>query len=365
MKIACITFHNSSNYGAVLQTYALKEYMTSLGHEYQIINYSNPEKLKFDSIFGRNKDLNFGGYLYKLISFPYNAYVKKKFILFSNKYLNITRMYHTHEELKTLNGEYDYFICGSDQVWNASMVRYDSAYFLSFVYNKAQKFSYAASFGKNTIAEKDVNFYSKMLSEIDRISVREKSGLNIVKKCSNKEAQVVLDPTLLLTSNQWGEIAVIPNVSKPYILAYVLRHDKVVQSFLDKLKKQTGMKVIYISRGFVSMLRDGATAIPSPEEWVGLFLNASYVVTTSFHGTAFSVNFNKPFFSFIQGDVNTDTNSRIVDFLESVELDNRIYTNSSDEKIDLIVPNFEKANKKLAKYRNESKQYIKDSLLDI
>ena len=362
MKIACLTFHNSSNYGAVLQTYALQESVTSLGHNYYIINYSNSEKRKFDSIFGKNKESCMLIYLYKLISSPFNAYIKRKFIMFTDKYLNVTSLYRSHEELKTLNGNYDYFNCGSDQVWNAEMIRYDSAYFLSFVSNEEQRLSYAASFGKSIITEDEKAFYNKMLLNINRISVREISGKDIVKQCSGKDAQVVLDPTLLLNKDQWSKIAVVRKSTAPYILVYALRHDPIVQAFLRKLKRQTGFRIIYISRGLGSMLRDGATSIPSPEEWVGLFMNASYVVTTSFHGTAFSANFNRPFFSFIEGDKNTDTNSRIVHFLKLIGLSDRLYTACPVDQIDLTVPDFDQVNEILSAKRRESLQYLMDSL---
>ncbi|NLM48334.1 MAG: polysaccharide pyruvyl transferase family protein [Epulopiscium sp.] len=297
-------------------------------------------------------------------SFPYNYFKKRKFINFSNEYLNISKKrFKSLEELKEINNDYDYFICGSDQIWNGTMIRFDSAYFLSFVDNTEKKIAYAASFGKVDISDQEFEFYKRELNNINKISVRETSASVIVKKCSNKFAEVVLDPTLLLSGTEWKYISRKEKVPKePYILTYCLSNNKEMQDFIKKLRLQTGYKVIGISRGLVPMFRECAFAVPSPLEFVQLFSNASYVVTNSFHGTAFSTNLNKNFFTFIKGERNTATNSRIVDFLENLGLADRIYTKCPKEKINISQPNFEEVNKKLEALRKKSINFLTESL---
>lgn len=360
-KVACLTFHDSSNYGAVLQAYALQYKLSKLGYNYSIINYSNAEKFKHDSLLKKNKELDIFHYFYKLLSFPYNLYKKNKFLKFSDKFLNITKKHNKFSELQCLSKEYDFIICGSDQVWNAEMVRFDQAYFLKFVDEKKKKIAYAASFGKAILNRESSEFYYRMLQDFDKISVREKNGEYIVKKIANKNAKVVLDPTLLLGISEWKNIAIMPEYNIPYILVYVLRHDPLILNFINLLKNKTGMKLVYISRGLVPMVREGATSIPSPEEWVGLFLKASFVVTNSFHGTAFSVNFNRPFFTFINGNPKDGTNSRIVDFLDLVGLRYRLNMDL-DSNLDLKSPDFSFANKQLELHREFSLKFLRDSL---
>lgn len=359
IKISCLTFHDSSNYGAVLQAYALQTYCTKLGHNYEIINYSNTEKHKFDSVFGRNKELPLFAYIYKLIQFPYHMYKKSKFKNFSNRYLNVSKQLINFEQLIDYGKTRDAIIAGSDQVWNISMIREDPAYFLAFTAPE-KRISYAASLGVSVLNKRQKDFYSNMLSDFTSISVREEAGKDIVLQTSGKDAQVVLDPTLLLLKEDWNKIAVSKEKGK-YIFAYILRHDSEIQKFLAKLKKQTGLPVIYVSRGYVSAVRDGATAVPSPERWVGLIMNAAYVVTTSFHGTAFSVNFHRNFYTFVKGKVTEDTNSRQVGLLKSLGLESRLNPNGPG-KICLEPPDFTKADQILASKRLEAKEFLEDAL---
>jgi len=363
MNIACITFHNSSNYGAVLQTYALQQVVRSMGHNYTILDYSNSEKLKHDSLIGRNKELSTFHYMYKLVSIPFNYIKKAKFIAFSDNYLCLSaKKYLTHADLQADGDKYDRYICGSDQVWNGEMVRYDSAYYLSFVKERNKKLSYAASFGRVELTTKDYTFYREQLKNIDKISVREKSGQDIVKECIGRIPELVLDPTLLLTPDEWSKLIPSKQDSKKYILTYCLSNNREMQNFITRLSRQTGLKVIGIARGIIPMLKENAYTIASPQEFVSLFANASYVVTDSFHGTAFSTNFNKSFFSFVKGDKYSATNSRITDFLTATNLVERIYTDAPQGKINTMPVDFSNANNYLKKRRQQSLKYLKDSI---
>lgn len=361
MRVACLTFHNSQNYGSVLQTYALQETVKGLGHDYHIIDYSTPEKRKFDSILGRNREMSLPHYLLKLASLPLNIHKQRRFADFSRMHLSITPRYSDYAELLELNDRYDRFICGSDQVWNAEMVRYDPSYFLTFVSDPDRKFAYAASFGVSSPSDRDLTFYSDMFSRFGLISVREKTGQDIIARCSKHKARLVLDPTLLLSTQQWNRVARYDYTSGQYILVYALRHDDSVQAFIRKLRLQTGLKVVYISRGVASILRDRAVAVPSPQQWLGLFQKAAYVVTTSFHGTAFSVNFNRPFFTFVKQDLG-NTNSRIVDFLDLVGMKDRIYTTCPNGEVDLNTPDFSRANRVLLRKRDDSIRFLEEAL---
>lgn len=364
MKIGCLTFHDSSNYGSVLQAYALQHAVIGLGHAYKIIDYSNPEKRKFDSLLFKNIEQSWKNYLYKIVSLPFNYSKKKKFIRFSKKYLCLEKPRVVDSKLLCdLNNKFDCFICGSDQIWNAKMIRFDTAYFLSFVEMQNRKVAYAASFGRVELSKKEEMFYKKQLETFDKISVRERSAQDIVQQCAQKKAELVVDPTLLLNSYQWLDfIDDVDILQKPYILTYCLSADQEMLRFLDKLKKDTGLPVIEIARSIFPVYKHSERIIPDPREFVKLIANASYIVTNSFHGTAFSTNLNRNFFVFIHGGRESTTNSRIVDFLEMVGLEKRLFFKCPDGEVDLNLPDFSSANERIARMRASSIEFLKSAM---
>lgn len=356
MKVSCLTFHDSTNYGTVLQAYALQTVVTGMGHEYEIINYSTPEKRKHDTVFGYNRELSFPFYLYKLANAPQNLYKTHLFRQFTQQYLKVTPRFYTMDQLREYAVGRDVILAGSDQVWNSEMVREDPAYFLKFTEPK-KRAAYAASLGISTISAHQRGFYQEMLSDFERISVREPTGAQLIRETTGKTAQVVLDPTLLLTKEEWIQICLL-SPAKPYIFAYILEHNPEAQVFLRKLQRQTGLPVRYVTRGYVSALRDGATWLPSPREWVTYLMNAAYVVTSSFHGTAFSVNFQKTFFTFVNRD---STNSRQTDFLRTMGLYGRLNPDCAEE-ISLLSPDFQQAEAALKEQRIVSKAWLREAL---
>ena len=359
MKLSCLTFHDSLNYGAVLQTYALQTFLTGMGHDYEVINYSTPEKRKHDSLLGRNREQSLPLYLYKLAHIPQNYYKARKFRRFSDTYLHVTPRFYTMEEMREYAAGRDAILVGSDQVWNASMVREDPAYFLKFT-EREKKLSYAASLGISKVTDHQREFYQDMLADFDHIAVREDSGARLVGEMTGKKAQVVLDPSLLLTKEEWTAICP-PPPKDPYIFVYLTEHNPPAQAFLRKLKQQTGLPVRYVTRGYVSALRDGATRVPSPEEWVTQIMHAAYVVTSSFHGTAFAVNFRRNFFTFVNG---TATQSRQKDFLRSMGLESRLNP-SLEGAIPETPPDFSSVDAVLAEKRAEARSYLETALAAI
>jgi len=360
MKIACLTFHNSTNYGSVLQVYALQEVIKNMGHEYEIINYTNFEKRKYDSIFGRNKDLKWKNYLIKLTSAPYKIIKLLKFKNFSNKYLNVSSYKNTNlEELEANSFIYDFIICGSDQIWNLDMIRFDSSYFLSFVKESNKKIAYAASIGKTQLTDKEETFFKDNLLGFNKISVREKNAANTIFRIKKQKVELVLDPTLLLTPKKWFELAKFCKILPfKYILLYSVSLHPDVNKFIKKLMKKTGFKLVVIPHHFTDLINNKKIRIPSPLEFVSLFINATYVVTTSFHGTAFSCNLNKTFFTFIKGSRYSSTNSRIADLLDMLHLENRLYDSYNSNEIDLTPPSFEIANAVLSRFRESSIEFL-------
>lgn len=362
MKISCLTFHDSSNYGSVLQSYALQTVLEGMGNEYQIINYSNKEKRKYDSLFRKNKEQSVVRYLGKLIDSPYNIIKRYKFRLFSNRYLNQTERIKTFRELQVYGSDKDVLIVGSDQVWNTDMIRKDPAYFLKFA-DGYKSVAYAASIGKSVLREDEKEFICRMIKDFNYISVREKTAAELIEQITGRRAKIVLDPSLLLDRNAWAKICVRKK-KHPYIFAYVLTDTPSVQDFIKSLIKATNLHLYYVSAHFISARNKRYTSIPSPQEWITLMMNAEYVVTTSFHGTAFAVNFKKNFFTFINGRSQDSQNSRQVDFLKSVGLEERINPVFSVELLKQTL-DFTQSENYLIEKRGEAKKFIKKAVEDV
>lgn len=338
-KIGVLTFHKAINYGAILQTYALY-YILSKKYKVGVINYIS-KKLENDY---RVK------FRYKLLKAFYKTdYIvkKEKFEKFSDKYLKLTDELRGKSELKEQCRDYDFVITGSDQVWNYTITNTDMTYLLNFV-EPMKRLSYAASFGVSEIPNDLKEIYRKLLSKFKYITVREKQGQRIIKELCNIDVPVVLDPTLLLNKNEWERICDNKINRKKYILFYCLRKSKKLFDFAKKLKEDTGLDIIYLNPRRKHSFGRCSAAKAGPEEFVELFLNAEYVVTNSYHGTIFSINFNKKFVVDLdtkEGNTNSrvegildifDLNTRIVDSVDLSKMYNNIDYNKINEKINYL-----------------------------
>jgi hypothetical protein len=243
---------------------------------------------------------------------------------------------------------------GSDQVWNGECMGRDNTYLLSFA-DADKRNSYAASFGVTDIDEQHIDWYKRDLMQFSHVSVREASGNELFKKITGKECTTVLDPTLLIRE-EWFELSKkVKNQSdKPYILVYVLKETSSIFNYARKLSKKTGYKIIYINDRLFGKKGVDSRYFVSPEEWLNLFCNASFLITNSFHGTAFALNLNIPFWVELL-PAPSKVNSRITDLLSMCKMENRVISENSDleEKID-----FKNVNEVLDTKRLISKKFI-------
>lgn len=343
MKIGLLTYHNSTNYGAVLQTYATCRALLELGHEVEIIDFRQDEKKSSRSFVFYFKVKNFWRFM-------------------GERYPRLTEPIATIEELKARKWDYDCLIVGSDQVWNPQIALDKlEAYFLNFGDDNLKRFSYASSFG---IAEwpqnKDnlISVIKKDLSCFNAISVREETGQKIIKETFGLDSKVVLDPTLLHRDYKEliGEIK--PNHE---IINYLLYRSPKQLEIIKHLSAMMGKKprmisTIHYVKGFTY------TYPPSIEAWLRYMSGAEYVMTDSFHGLAFSLIFNK---QFIVISPNNGRNSRLLNLLKSVGLEHRHYFDTDEipyekileEKIDYI-----EVSKRLGALRDRSWDYLKNAL---
>lgn len=355
MKVATLTFQNTTNYGASLQCYALYRTLQLLGADPAVIDYNSPylnKPYKFAALKEKGLIRYILGNLWTLMRLPRI----KSFNEF-NKNIKFTKQVDECS-IKSLEAEYDLFITGSDQVWNGSLSAYDTNYFLSFVKDEKKKASYAASFGFLEVPENKKEWYKEQLMGHHFYNVRETSGQKIVKDLTGEDAKLTIDPTLLLPREEWIKVMKKNKIKEPYILVYQITPSKKITQIVEVLRKKTGYKVLAIPfivdlpHRFKSLISIG------PSDFIGLFCNASYVVTDSFHGTAFSLIFNKNFWT-----LSRKNESRITSLLDILGLEDRILYFEDDLRMNLTQPiNYDNANIKFKSYRENALTIIKDMI---
>lgn len=366
MKIAIMTWYSYVNYGTALQVTALSEYLKNKGHDVDIIDYP-PRENSMDmisSVYGRIISKVFKKIRNFLNSNIINEHNKDIFVNYINNHIHITEYCENQMNLERLNNKYDAFICGSDQIW--SPLCYDPHYFLDFVKDKSKMIAYAPSIGTNEFKNPRIREHIKFLvKRFEYLSVREKTGAKLLEDLLSRPVQNVIDPTLLLHSNEWKNVLSLTSNKCKYVVAYFLGNNEIYWkktfTLADKLKLP--VKIIPV---FKKDYKRNGEVIKNvgPKEFVNLIKNAFLVCTDSFHGIAFSVNFKVNFCCFERFKDNDDynQNSRIYDFLDCIGLKDRLWTNSSS--IDLMCQsiNYADAHDKLEKAREVSENYLLDSL---
>lgn len=363
MKIGIITIHHSCNYGAVLQTFATQESFKKYGHV-EIINYQNLHTDKTTKLlrFGTapRDILRLGKDVLRLLP---KIRSLKKFTSFFNKHYSLSG--EPTQNIDTIQKKYDIYVCGSDQIWNPQIIsengKIDNNYFLAFS-STAKKISYASSKGSYNYTSIEGEQASSYLKDFHRISVRESDSANYFSNTLGRPVEHVLDPTLLLNKTEWLTALNIKNTpsKKPYILVYVLRKNKVLAQTVHTVAKMLNLEVITIDQDpFTTMSCKKHINDAGPIEFIELFSNASFVITNSFHGCAFSVNFNIPF---IVTPPPSGLN-RIMSLLEAVGAESRAIS-TKDEAIKLINNqlDFNRTNIKLQALRSISKEYIDEAI---
>lgn len=366
MEVKIITCHDVYNYGASLQAFALQSFLASLGHEVFIIDYI-PEYLKtsysfWNLPFGDDNDKFRNNIIFhfllsvKLFPQRFSTWRRiKPFKSFKKKYIRCTSKYRNYDELENNPPSADIYIAGSDQIWNIYLHNgLDPAFYLSFGNSKAKRIAYAASFAMPFVPADYIDFVKKHLLVFDAISVRESTGLDILNSLS-LNGVLVSDPVFLLSREQWLERLSIQNsLSDEYVIVYCLNPEKktcfdFARQISDNIKKPVvvieGIKPVHCDW---TVVRNAG-----PKEFVSLFSKAAYVVSDSFHGTAFSLIFGKPFMIFHH---HSDV-SRINDLLNVLELQKCL--NPSMPVHDF---NWERIHKKISSLVESSKFFLMQNL---
>ena len=382
-KVGIVSCYFKNNYGSLLQAYATQKIVDDLGIPNETINVD--ENIDFKN--GKRKYYLTQIYNYQFIKTKLgmiklnidkkinkelgeNIKVRnKKFEEFREKF-NITKPYRTYKDLNEVCKNYSSVIVGSDQLWLPVNIVADY-YTLNFVPENINKVSYSTSFGISEVPQKYRDKYIKFLNRIEYLSTREDSGKKIIKDLTKRDIPVVCDPTLLFNKDEWMDIQEENRIIKEkYIFCYFLGNNIEHRKFAERLKLETGYKIISLNHcdEYVKYSDIFADEIPydiGPGEFINLIRHAEYICTDSFHGSIFSMINNKEFFIFRRHSNKSkmSTNSRLDSLLKMVGLKERILTGNENvnEQIQESI-DYNSVNKKLENLRNESKKFLENAL---
>ena len=322
MKIGTITFHGALNFGSALQSYALQEVLKGMGHEVRIIDYRSRDYEQYRFFQPRHPKMT----LRAMRCWRKQSSRKAAFAEFSKKYFRLTKrpyFWKKESDMYELAEQFDCFICGSDQIWNLDCTQgVVGPYFLSFA-GDSRRVAYAPSLAHTFFRPEnfDEQLVSDLLSRFDFLSVREEETVPLFQPLVDTPIDVVLDPTLLLESDDYTDMASKDVLQGEYIFMYLLRECPELIESTVAMTEATGMKVAYISENNLDIPNSINLFGVGPEEFVSLIAHADLIVTNSFHATVFSVLFHKPFRVY----ATDKSGARMRDLLSNIGLSDRCY----------------------------------------
>lgn len=355
-KVGILTFHDAHNYGAVLQAYALKKYISNLGYDVKVINYHHytipdgfPRKRKINSVKPKKILDHFYSKRDHLIRWEkFNKFIKE---LTNNE----EKVYTSEEELEKL--DIDFWICGSDQIWNTDITGgINKGFFLDFE-TKGKKISYAVSMGIPELSKEYEEQFKNSINNLQNISVREETLKKYCEKFTDKEVVKTLDPTFLLKEEDYNELILENAINEKYILIYALGPDERLTNIATKISKERNLKIIELNdykkrKYFCEQISNAG-----PHEFVTLIKGAEVVITNSFHGTIFSIIFKKEFYTLTR----LNRNSRMENILEIVDMKDRLIDKLEDLE-NVQEQNYNKSIKRLQEEAQKSKEFLKIAL---
>ena len=362
MKIGILTFHNAINYGAVLQCYALREFLVQRGHDVQVIDYLNAyvedyAKLIPKAIVGQQKGMmkKMKCIITNMFLYPKRRKIAKVFNNFKDTRFNLSSICRFATEIPST---YNCIVFGSDQIWNPRLCGgFDPAFYGQFPKGKTIFVAYAASIGNTSlINEDDWSEICSRLMAFDYISVRELPFKQVLEQRLRITVNHCIDPTLLVDSSVFFSLAVKPAINN-YIFLYNVLYDANSEGFAAYLANKIGCKVVIgqakprmrrLKKEKDSIIVDAA----SPEEFLGYILNADLVIGNSFHVIALSIVFKKDFYS-----IESGKSERILSLLGQLELLER-HVKSTDREVRLESINYQEPTKKLEEMRRDSIYYL-------
>ena len=375
-------YHANYNFGGLLQAYALPQVLKEyFGIEAEQIDYVPAEQKAEIKRHSKNKNIllylyqmvyNFGIVFFGICNKKNLTQRKKAFDNFMNEIPHSEMAFEYDSIYKSL-GQYRLFICGGDQIWNDCKEKQNLiVYTLQFVPSCVKKIAYAPSMAVLETSSDFRKIMSNGINQLDAVSVREKKSVSILKMLTNKKMDVVVDPVLLLTKNEWADVARTPEKKEKYILCYLLGDSMEYRKATKKFAQKIHLSILTFPHIFLNVVRkcdlffgDIHDYTSGPREFIGLIKNAEFVITDSFHACVFSMIFEKPFVVFERNKIGEkgNMNSRIYDFLEEYHLENQLVTEKKLEDMNKIPEiDFTYAHEHWKKRREESLEYLENAL---
>lgn len=341
MKAAIVTILDGANYGNRLQNYALQTVLNDLGVETKTLNVrsSNDRTMLQKAVFAlKNSAKRMIGRDYTPVSKSYQLR-KQRFSQFNRRYIHLTdETLAFNRYPRGLESSYEYFIAGSDQVWNGRtkiIAENLNNYLLQFAPG-AKRVAYAASFGTKDVPEAVAGLFAQELKAFHAIGVREEEGAAMVEQLCGRKAEVVLDPTMLLDTQQWDQIAAKPRFAaeKKYILTYFLGgRSKPMRKYIQSVADVLGCEIVNLENDYIpeSSIENMEHYLASPEEFLWLVAHAECMLTDSFHGCVFSILYGTPFFVYNRVGVEPGNvmSGRLDTLLSAFELSDRMQSLAS------------------------------------
>lgn len=366
-KVGILTlYYKNANYGGILQAFALQKTLDSMGMESKQISY------KLESGYPES----WKKYLINTVKTIIKVLIRqdwhKRHTAYRKKIYAFADMIpHTkvvsNRNLPKISDDFDWFIVGSDQVWNP--MGWQPALFLDFLPDEKPRMSYAASMARDALSTDELLFVKKYIDKFSYISVRESETAKIFKDiCPNRSVEVMPDPAMLLTADEWYEVICDRPIDAPYVFAYCLGFDFEKRNKIIKDAEQKGYKVVFVpymdKRSYEWDCRHSSYTMEEIgiPEFLSLIKYAEYVVTDSFHGTVFSLIFHTPFYSFhrFKSGEKGSMNSRISTLLEKFELSDRF---GDDVPSEIKNVDWEKVDGVLDMMRETGRKYLLDCIL--
>lgn len=366
-KILNFTWLNNNNYGTILQAYALQHFLIKEGYDVKNLDYIPNTKNRIYNMIksGNSPTIFINRFKNKILEKKeykeQNKIQANKFQEFKKNMIKTTKIYTTEKSLNNFEEKYDAYVCGSDQIWSPKLL--NPVYYFSFLPDSAKKIAYAPSFGVSTVKNRKGKKIKKYLASFNSISVREESGSKILYNLTNKKYPVNVDPTLLLTKEEWEKLINKNEIKdQNYIFCYFLKYNDNYYKQIISMASKINKKIIIVNKNFKGETNNKDIIIKNdlgPTEWLSYIKNSSQIFTDSYHGFIFSIIFNKEvgiFKRFADNNSNSQ-NSRIYNLANKLDLTNRIYDETKQLNIEKKI-NYDIINQKLNIEVEKSKKWL-------
>lgn len=365
MKIAVITLHRVYNYGSALQAYATQSILEKMGYDVQIIDYITEQRTKRKILFSIPTDegkSSFKKYIYIMMKSISILLKELTFGSFVRKNLHLSKKYISVDDLIKNPPVADVYMTGSDQTWNSDYNEgVDGGFFLSFAPEKAKRISFVSSFGKKELDPNEIEKTREYINRYFALSVREDAAKGILAKLGREDAVQLIDPTLQISKDEWNKLAKKRLVKEPYLVLMLLyNEDNHATEYARKIADEMHLKLIKLSWELKKPRQiDKLFTHRGPSVFLSLFSNADFIVTNSFHGLAFSINFQKQFIVIPRSEYN----SRIESLLDVTGLQRRMIRSSDELNEYGNIINYKEVEKKIELEREKAKEFLLKCLL--